>query len=152
MPASKIVDEAEVLRWFEEGKSYAWMTEEYERKYNVSTTPTMWGNFRRRRGLSKRIVRNDDLIPWEVEERHRWAYPVVMLRTEARRRAGSKLTEADKLRLEAWLSKMGDDDLVVHYNPNTGQGFFYVKRRPNIDKDLIREPGHKTTRQPSEGK
>lgn len=44
MPA-KIVDEGEVIRWFEEGRTYKWMTEEYLRKYNLEVAPSIWGNF-----------------------------------------------------------------------------------------------------------
>ena len=29
MPASKIQDEHEVIRWIEEGRTYGWMVEEY---------------------------------------------------------------------------------------------------------------------------
>jgi len=146
MGASKIQDEAEILRWFSEGRTYAWMSEEYERKYNLSTVPSLWGNFRRRRGLTRRIIRNDDLIPWAVGEVHRWAYPLALLRMEGRLRAGRTVSRADHARLDSWHEKLGADDLVVHYDPDTDEGFFYVKRRPGIDTDLIREPEEKTTR------
>lgn len=152
MPKTKIQDEAEVLRWFDEGRPYIWMVEEYARKYNIATTLTMWGNFRRRRGIPKRIVRDDNLIPWLVEEQHRWAYPVAMLRTEARRRGGAELTETDESRLKAWKDRLEAEDLVVHYDPNTDSGFFYVDRRPGVDLDLIREPDFKTTSQPTTAK
>lgn len=145
MAATKIQDEAEVIRWFEEGKTYAWMTEEYERKYNISTVPSLWGNFRRRKGLTRRIVRNDDMIPWAVLETHRWAYPLALLRMEARQRAGFELSKLDQNRLDSWHEKLAVDDLVVHYDSDTEEGFFYVARRPGIDKDLIREPDRKTT-------
>lgn len=63
MGRRKIQDESEVIRWFEEGRTYQWMIEEYRRKYDIETVVSMWGNFRRRRGLDRRIVRDDDLIP-----------------------------------------------------------------------------------------
>ena len=144
MPASKIVDEQEVIRWFEEGRTYAWMIDEYKRKYNVETVPSMWGNFRRRRGLDRRITRDDDLIPWSVKPEHRWAYPVMMLRVEARRRAGLDLTEDMQNRLDNWLARLEEDGTVVHYDPDTEDGFYYVPRRKE-DTDLIREPEKKTT-------
>lgn len=144
MPASKIVDQQEVLDWFEQGKTYAWMQEEYRRKYNIETVPSMWGNFRRRHGLSRRLERNDDLIPWAVLREHRWAYPLMMLRTEARRRAGLEVAESMQGRLDAWLKQMEEDDTVIHYDPDTVDGFHYVKRRTK-DTDLIRVPDRKTT-------
>lgn len=139
MPAGKIVDETEVIRWFEEGRTYAWMVEEYKRKYNIDTVPSLWGNFRRRRGLARRIVRNDDLIPWAVEEKHRWAYAVQMLRSEARRREGKELREIERLRLDAWLNGLERDNLVIHYDPDTEEGFFYIPREKQ-DTDIIRRP------------
>lgn len=145
MAASKIQDEAEVIRWFEEGRTYAWMSEEYERKYNISTVPSLWGNFRRRKGLTARLVRNDDLIPWAIEEKHRWAYPVAVLRMEARQRAGVELTPTDAGRLAAWKAQLAAGDLVVHYDPETEEGWHYVPRRPGVDLDLIRVPERKTT-------
>lgn len=144
MPRSKIQNEQEVIRWFEEGRTYAWMIEEYKRKYNIETVPSMWGNFRRRRGLDRRIVRNDDLIPWFVQEKHRWSYPVQMLRSEARRREGKELRPDEADRLEGWLRGLERDNTVVHYDPDTEQGFFYVPREPQ-DDDIIRRPKKKTS-------
>lgn len=144
MAASKIVDEQEVIRWFEEGKTYQEMQDIYLKKYNIETVPSMWGNFRRRRGLSRRIARNDELIPWHVKPEHRWAYPVAMLRAEARRRAGFELNEATQQRLNSWLRTLDEENLVVHYDPDTEDGFFYVPREAT-DTDIIRQPQQKTT-------
>lgn len=145
--ASKIQDVAEVIRWFNEGRTYRWMTEEYERKYNLVVSPSLWGNFRRRMGLPRRINRDDDLIPWLVAPEHRSNYAVQMLRAEARLRRGIPLTGNYFERLEAWKAKLAADDLVVHYEPETERGFFYVPRRIGVDNDLIREPEEKTTHQ-----
>lgn len=147
MGKRKIQDEQEVIRWFEEGRTYAWMTEQYREKYGIETVGSMWGNFRRRRGLDRRIVRDDDLIPWAVKEEHRWAYPLAMLRAEARRRAG-QATEADEARLESWLDMLKEEDAVVHYDPDTEEGFHYVPRQSG-DEDLIHEPARKTTERPN---
>lgn len=145
MPRTKIVNEQEVVRWFEEGKTYQWMVDEYRRKYHIETTLSMWGNFRRSRGLHRRIVRNDDLIPWAVDRRHRWSYPLQMLRVEARRRAGRKLREADRTRLASFVDYLNREGLVIHYDPSTEDGFVYVPRQRG-DQDIIRRPRRKTTR------
>jgi hypothetical protein len=149
VPARKIVNEQEVIRWYEEGKTYAWMVTEYRCKYHLETVPSMFSNFARRRGLQRRITRDDDLIPWHVVVQHRWAYPLDMLRVEARRRAGWKLTTDDAARLTAWLATLRKDDLVVAYDPTTKDGFSLVRRRPGVDEDLIREPARKTTLRPA---
>lgn len=144
MGASKIVNEQEVIRWFEEGRTYDWMSQQYLEKYNIETVPSLWGNFRRRRGLARRITRNDELIPWFVKEEHRWAYPLAMLRVEARRREGRELRETDRTRLDSWLLMLEEQKAVVHYDPDTEEGFFYVPRT-KADQDIIRAPKAKTT-------
>ncbi|MEU2111506.1 hypothetical protein [Streptomyces sp. NPDC019507] len=139
MPPRKIQDEAEVIRWFEEGRTYEWMQAEYLRKYNIETSVPMWSAFRRRKGLDRRNLRADDLLPWKVRPEHRHAYPAIMLRTEARLRAGRDMTERDSKRLSSWKTMLADEGLVVHYDPDTEDGFFYVPREAG-DADLIREP------------
>ncbi|AKY03637.1 immunity repressor [Streptomyces phage Izzy] len=147
MPARKIQNEQEVLRWFEEGRTYDWMVEEYKRKYNIETVPSLWGNFRRRRGLPRRIVRDDELIPWHIKEEHRWLYPLAMLRVEARKRAGAPVTELEESRLTNWRAMLEEENAVVHYDPDTEEGFFYVPREPG-DDDIIHKPKRKTTPRP----
>jgi len=140
MAASTIRDEDEVIRWFSEGRTYAWMSEEYERRYNITTAASLWADFRRRNSLSRQVVPDTCLVPWHVEEVHRWAFGLAMQRMEARRRAGAALAPGDSVRLAGWRRELAGRGLVVHYDPDTAQGFFYVPRRPGIDLDLIREP------------
>ena len=145
MPKSKIQDESELMRWFAEGRTYQWMTEEYLRKYGIETGPSMFGNFRRRRGLDRRIARDDDLIPWEVKREHRYDYPIMNLRAEARRRAGFEIPEHVATQVDAWIAGMDRDGVVLHYDPDTEEGWFYVPRREGVDLDLIHHPLRKTT-------
>jgi hypothetical protein len=148
MPASKIVNEQEVLRWFEEGRSYQWMVEEYKRKYNIETVPSLWGNFRRRRGLERRTLRDDELLPWHLKDEHRWLFPAQMLRAEARRRAGKELRPEEEKRVNNFVNRLKREGLVVHYDRDTKEGFFYVPAREGVDTDLIRKPAKKTTPRP----
>ena len=146
MPAkTKIQDAAEVRRWLDEGRTYDWMIQEYGRKYELSVSRGMFSNFRARNGMDRRVARDDDLIPWAVKPEHRWAYPLAMLRVEARRRTGFDLRATDADRLEKWKARLVAEGLVVHYEPGTKQGWWYVPRREGVDKDLIREPDEKTT-------
>ncbi len=146
MGARKIQSESEVIRWFEEGVTYEEMVERYRQKYNIETTPSMWGNFRRRRGLERRITRDDELIPWAVKIEHRHDYPILMLRKEARRRAGYALSPEDDHAVDAWIAGMKEANAVLHYEPETKEGWFYVVPRANIDADLIRVPDEPTGR------
>lgn len=145
MGASKIQDEQEVLRWFAEGRTYAWMVEQYRTRYDIETQPSMWSNFRHRRGLERRITRDDELIPWHVQARHRWSYPIMMLRREARRRAGAAMSAEQLHAVNAWKRGMSERGTVLHYDPDTEQGWSYVSRREGIDLDLIRVPERATT-------
>lgn len=146
MGASKIVDEGEVLRWFEEGLTYAQMQEQYREKYNIETAISMWSNFRRRRGLDRRFVRDDDMIPWAVKPEHRYRHAVKMLRAAARVNAGVELDPNTAEDFETWSHSLQEQDAVVHYDPETDAGFFYVPRRTGVDEGYIREPERKTAR------
>jgi len=118
---------------------------EHDRKYHVLLSASAFSNFRVRHGMARRIAREPNLIPWEVNHNHRWAYPLSMLRVEARRLGGFKLRASDAERLTAWKLGLASDGVVVHYDPGTTQGFWYVKRRPGIDLGLIHEPQTRTT-------
>lgn len=147
MPAhSKVQDLAEALQWLEEGRTYQWIVDEYLRKYNVETTISMWAALRRRHGIDNRIVRDEALIPWAVKPEHRHAHAVSMLRAEARRRAGRQLTPLMQDMLDTWLSGLRQDNHVVHYDPDTDEGWWYVPRREGRDVDLIRVPERQTGR------
>lgn len=151
MPAhSKVQDMQEALRWLEEGRTYQWCVDEYKRKYHIETSISMWAALRRRNGIDNRIVRDDALIPWAVNEEHRHSHAVSMLRAEARRRAGRQLTPLMEDMLDTWLRGLERDGNVVHYDPDTEEGWWYVPRRDGIDLDLIREPDRKTGRRSSE--
>ena len=147
MPAhSKIQDTQEALGWLEGGKTYQWIVDEYLRKYNIETTISMWAALRRRHGIDPRIVRDEALIPWAVKPEHRHSHAVSMLRAEARKRAGKDPTPVMAEMLDAWLRGLEADGNVVHYDPDTAEGWWYVPRRPGVDKDLIREPERRTGR------
>ena len=132
MTDDRIQNEAEVLRWYDAGCAYQWMSEEYERRYNLEVAPGIWAAFCRRRCLT----------PWVVDHRHRWAYALKMLRLEAQLRAGAELEAWDLEQLGQWCANLAEGDLVIHYDANDEDGFSYVPRRPGIDTDLYRVPDH----------
>ncbi|MGW2541552.1 hypothetical protein ACWC5I_11915 [Kitasatospora sp. NPDC001574] len=139
MPAKTLVqNEQEAIDWLTE-HDYKWMVEKYREKYNIETTVSMWASFRSRRQLPRKIARSAELLPWTVKEEHRWAYPAVMLRFESRLREGRALKDVDRSRLESWKRTLSEQNLVVHYVPDTADGFFYVPREDG-DKDLVRTP------------
>ncbi|MCP3755748.1 hypothetical protein ACFRJ1_16950 [Streptomyces sp. NPDC056773] len=142
--ASKVKNHDEAKRWLAEGKSYAWMVQKYQEKYETETTPSYWAVYKNRAGLPLRIARDNDLIPWKVEQPHRWAYDLVMLRFEARRRAVEQgdtnlkpLSDYDETRLSSWKRGLAEANAVVYYDPTTEDGFFLVPREES-DTDIVR--------------
>ena len=77
-----------------------------------------------------------------MERIHRWGRPLANLRAEARRRDGRPISPEEEVALENFKAMLFEQDLVVHYEPETEQGWWLVPRRHGIDFDLIREPGH----------
>ena len=140
---TKIVNEQEVLRWFAEGRTYQWMVEQYARKYELKVSRSMFGNFRITRGLDRRTTQNDELIPWRLEEDHRFKYPALMLRIEGRRREGKKIRREDLARVTNWVKMLQDKNRVVDYDPDTEEGFKEVPREPE-DTDIVRHPSRAT--------
>ncbi len=47
-----IADEEEVYRWFADGRAYLFMVDAYERQYGLSVMPSLFGEYRRRHGLT----------------------------------------------------------------------------------------------------
>lgn len=129
----RIRDRREVARWLAEGMTDQWLCEEYERRYDLATEPALWAAHRR-------VVAVDVLIPWAIVFAHRWAYALEMLRLEASRRTGVQLSGHDAERLCAFVANLDEGDLVIHYDPDTREGFAYVPRPHGIDTGLIRVP------------
>lgn len=144
---TKLQNYDEIVRWYKQGKTYAWMVEQYKKKYNIDVSPsaiaTWLTNPELGPGVERRQVRDPGLIPWEVKREHRYDHINNMLRYEARRRAGADIAPATLKRLESWLKKLEENNAVVHYDPNTEQGWWYVEREPG-DDDIIRKPPHPT--------
>jgi hypothetical protein len=139
MPREKLVNRPEAIRWLAEGRTYAACVQAHLDKYNVQTAPSTWAKLRAQAGLARRLVRDDTLIPWDVKVEHRWAYPLVMLRFEAKRRAGKTLTDLETAKLDPFLQRLNDQQQVIMYDASTVEGFFFVPRLAS-DDDIIRKP------------
>jgi hypothetical protein len=146
--AASIIDgtqggESEVRAWYEQGKTYVWMAQEYKRKYDLQVSPAIFSYRRSARGWERRRgARDDELFPWAVKEEHRWHQLLVMLRLEARsRRYGiATMRDRDVRDLASFHEQLKADDVVVHYDPHTEQGFLLVPRETG-DGDIVRQPG-----------
>ena len=84
---------------------------------------------------------DETAIPWHpVRPEHRSRYLVRMLRAAARRDRGEKSAPVIEAQLDNFLRQMDAMDCVVHYDPETEDGWFRVARRPGVDLGLVRDP------------
>jgi hypothetical protein len=135
----KVVDEAEARQWLREGRTFPWIVETYRKTYGVETTVSMWSSWSKRRGFGRRVLRDKALIPWNIKKVHDGKYLVMMLRGEARRRAGISQNTHDAKASASFVARLKRDNLVVAYDPGTVEGFRLVPRLP-CDTDIIRQP------------
>lgn len=105
----------------------------------------MWSRIRAKHSLPALDARNDDLVPWGVEDCHQTSYHLQMLRLEGRARAGFPLSQRSAGRLKSFLENLAVADAVVHYEPKSDKGFYYVPRL-DTDTDIIRMPPRTTKR------
>lgn len=143
MANSKIVNDEEVERWFAADWPLAEMQRYYREVYHIETSPGMWTRQRIKRGYPRRIVHDPELMPWAVREEHRYEYVPLLLRAEARRRAGHETSRSAEL--DRWTAYLREHNLVVHYDPDTEKGWFYVDRQDG-DSDLVAKPDPHTLR------
>lgn len=88
-----------------------------------------------------RTKTDETAIPWyPVRPEHRSRYLVRMLRAAARRNRGEKSAAVIEAQLDSFLKQVDELDFVVHYDPDTEEGFHRVARRHGIDQGLIRTP------------
>lgn len=142
---TKVQDWAEVQRWFDEGRAYSWMQEQYLEKYHIETSKSMWSTLRRTIGAEPRLTRDTDLLPWRVKEEHRFNSIPDLLRFEARVREGKRLVSSEARRLKLFRERLDRENRVVHYDPDTEQGWWLLPRKES-DDDIVRKPAKATTR------
>ena len=136
----RVESEEEVVRWYNDGRTFRWMAEEHERKYGRKPSVAAFQSVIRRRGLPPRSLRENPLIPWRVRREHQRKWTHTQLRNENRRRNGLHVNSSALTDLERWKIALDKAGAVVDYRRDTEEGYFLVPRRDGIDKDLIREP------------
>lgn len=130
MPPKRLVPSDSILeKWLDEGLSHQDMVDRIRETENIEVGKSAVAAALSRAGLTKRI-RYDTHIPWSpIRPDHGRAYPLTMLRFLARRDAGEKLPEAQAERLDSWLERMVDEDVVVDYIYDDPDGFVYRRRK-----------------------
>ena len=139
---SKIQNVQQFIDWYNQGMSYSDMAKQWMKENDDVITPAAFSNLRVRLGLRPRLAQRDPkLIPWVVRSEHYAALPMRMFHTKTRQAHRLPVNPEMLQRLAEWEALLKAQNLVVHYEPNTDQGFFYVPAREGIDNGLIREPG-----------
>ena len=134
-----IEDWAELERLFRSGMSPKQISETYAER-GVVVAPGTLAVIRHRKGWNRVHLDHSALLPWLVRKEHRGAHHQRMLRLESTLRQGGEVDERNRRLLESWKKQLKAEDAVVHYQPDTPQGWFLVPRRPGVDTDLIRVP------------
>lgn len=139
-PPRFVPSDSILAKWKDEGLTVQQMVDRIREQDNVVVAPGTVYAALSRAGLTERI-RYEDSIPWSpIRTDHVGAYPLVMLRLAARRAAGQTLPPVREAKLDAWIARMRQEGVVVHYEHDTADGWFYVPARPGIDTGLIRVP------------
>lgn len=141
MTKQLVPDKTTLRRYLRKGLTQKQVAEEWERESGFRVTRSAIGMAMARYNLTGRRQRGryEDLIPWYVLPEHRESADAKVLRLEGRRRRGKPLNERDATRLANWRRDLLAQDAVVHYDPETEQGWWWVPRRPT-DDDIIRYP------------
>lgn len=134
-------DKTTLRRYVSQKLTQQQMVEAWERESNIRVARSAIGMALARHGLrsSTTRARYDELLPWRVKAEHTDAYDAQMLRLEARKRRKGRLLPEQRQRLSAWLARLEETGSVVHYDPLTPEGFWWVFREP-VDTDIIRHP------------
>lgn len=141
MPAKrKMPSDSTLEKWIAEGLDHKAIQRRIEEQEGIEVALSTISGHLSRIGLTNR-VRYDDFIPWgRISVDHNHAYQLTMLRTGARLAKGLPVRPLDRQRFEAWAEQLRENNVVVHYEINSPDGFYYVPARAGIDKGLIRVP------------
>ena len=148
MPAPKIPNRDELVSMMRNGASnaqcIAFLADRYDLRADELPGSSAISNLRAQYDLPRDpTAKSGDLIPWLLLPEHRSLWPAKMLRAEMRKRQGKELPGRLAGDLDRWLRRFepGGDlaGRVVHYAPDTAEGFAYVLRGDR-DTDLIHVP------------
>lgn len=143
MPGPKLPRE-QVLRWLSQGITQQEIVRMLEAE-GIEATQSAVSMLKLRhasgeREASMRTRVRADLVPWQLRPEHRQLHAAKMLRAKSRLDRGEPISPVQRRQLETWLAGLEAEDAVIHYEPDTDQGFWRVPRRPGIDTTIIRDP------------
>lgn len=147
MSNQRRVPDADQLRaYLDRGLTHAEIAEAWLKdsgvKVSRSTVSMAVARFGLKDHSPRAHMRHSDLIPWKLQQEHVYRPEARLLRLEGRRRAGHELRDDELRWLENWKQELSAAGAVIHYDPDTEEGFFWVSRLdPKVvtkgDDDLI---------------
>ena len=79
-------------------------------------------------------------IPWTLKPEHRHRHAARMLRSQARLDNELPIGQTLVAQVDQWRRGLEVEDSVIHYDPDTDEGFWRVPRRPGVDLWWVRDP------------
>lgn len=141
MPAPRhLPSDSTLLKWRDEGLTHQQIADRVYEREGIKVTRSAVSVALHRAGETHKI-RYADEVPWErIKSVHNQEYPLTMLRTLGRRNRGLPISKIQDERLDSWLNRLDEEDAVVHYEPRSERGFYYVPRLPEDGDGYVRKP------------
>lgn len=132
--------EPNMERWLREGKTYAWIKEQFRNRYKKDISDGTIVNFRKEKNIPDRyaVAARKQGHPWKVLPEHRGVGIDPYLSALIRRDAGLPVPQERLTSAENWWAEMQELGLVASYSPQ--RGWVTLPRRRGIDLGYIREP------------
>lgn len=144
MPADRRLPDSTTLRQL---RAQGWRLKDIGREYGVTEAAVF--KALERAGFSTARQTYLDILPWDIDPKHRSTAIAQRFRSIIRQRRGQALNKTEEHLLEAWLQSMKDNNVVLNYHkdapPNDASrlgGFYYVPREP-YDTWIVRMPPKK---------
>jgi hypothetical protein len=125
-------------------RAQGWKLKQIAQAYDVKEA-AVWKALERA-GFTDKAETYRDIIPWDIDPRHRSTAIAQRFRSIQRQRQGKPLNETEQHLLDTWLQVMKDNNVVLDYHPDAPPndasrlgGFFYTPRLPQ-DEWIVRVP------------
>lgn len=130
--ARRVPDSDQLRAYLDRGLTHAEIAEAWLKdsgtRVSRSTVSMAVARFGLKDHSPRAHMRHSDLIPWKLEAEHVYRPEARLLRLEGRRRAGHALREDELRWVENWKQELSEAGAVIHYDPDTEDGFFWVDR------------------------
>lgn len=144
MPAPRKLPDNTVLRTL---RAQGYLLKDIAEEYDV-TEAAVWKALERA-GYTDRKETYQDIVPWDIDPKHRSTAITQRFRSIMRLKRGTPLNQTEEHLLNTWLQSMKDNNVVLDYHPDAPPndasrlgGFFYTPRLPE-DEWIIRMPKQK---------